>query len=402
MLMAKREGVEEALRALHAYGLTVAYQEYERLTKVKKLGLIVNPVAGMGGRVGLKGTDGEEVLRKAIELGAKPVAPGRAVEALKPLLGLANGFQLITYPREMGEYEALEAGFKPLVIGSLAPGRTTAEDTKRAAAQMSEVPVDLLLFVGGDGTARDVLAGLKRSIPVLGIPSGVKMHSSVFAVNPQAAARLTASFITCGLPLTTAEVMDIDEEEFRRGRLSARLYGLLLTPYEPSLVQPTKIATPLSDEELENQLEIAKYVAEEIKPGVVYILGPGSTVYALSRVLGIEKSLLGVDLVQDGKLLAKDVNEEQILSAIEGKQARIIVTPIGGQGFILGRGNQQISPTVVRRVGKNNIIVISTRSKLHRIGKLKVDTGDPSLDEELKGYIRVVTGYREERVVELS
>jgi predicted polyphosphate/ATP-dependent NAD kinase len=394
----KQIAIAEALGALYGLGLTKGYEEFTRLARKFKLGLIVNPIAGMGGRVGLKGTD-SEVLEKAISMGAKPVAPLRAVETLKALSSLKDALELITYPKEMGEYEALEAGFKPLIVGSLISNKTTAEDTKRAAGQMSEIPVNLLLFAGGDGTARDISIGLKCNIPVLGIPAGVKMYSSVFAVNPKAAARLITIFIRRGLPLSMAEVMDIDEEEFRNGRLLARLCGHLLTPYEPDLVQSRKIAS--QNEELENQIEIAKYVSENMKKELVYILGPGSSVYALGRILGIEKSLLGVDIVHDGKLIAKDANEDRILSAIKNKDAKIIITPVGGQGFIFGRGNQQISPRVIRKVGRENILVICTRSKLHKIGKLRVDTGELNLDEELKGCIRVVTGYREERMIEV-
>ncbi|RLF16247.1 MAG: ATP-NAD kinase [Thermoprotei archaeon] len=393
--------LEDALRVLSGLGVTLAYEDYNRFySKGVKVGLVVNPIAGMGGRVGLKGTDGE-ALKKALERGAKPVAPKRAVEMLKALKAYTPPIRLYVYPEEMGEFEAYEAGFKPTVVGRISSRPTTAEDTKRAVDEFTRIPVDLIVFVGGDGTARDVMDANKAGIPVIGVPSGVKMHSSVFAVNPEAAARLIARFAFSGLPTRMAEVMDVDEEAFRQGRLSARLYGYLPTIYEPSLVQPVKRAT-LVDEERLNQLEVAKRVVGSMEPGVVYILGPGTTVKAVAALLGIDKTLLGVDVVLDGSLVAKDVGEEEILRLIEGRRAKVVVTPIGGQGFIFGRGNQQISPEVLRRVGRDNILVIATRRKMKELETLRVDTGDAELDAQLRGRIKVWVGEQEEVEVEVS
>jgi len=369
---------------------------------MKKLGLIVNPIAGMGGRVGLKGTDGEEILKKALALGAKPVAPERAVETLKELRPLKGKFSLITYPREMGEDEAREAGFEPEVIGKIASGWTTAEDTKRAAAEMRELGVDLLLFVAGDGTARDLFDVLKNEFPVIGVPAGVKMHSAVFAVDSRAAADGVMKFLWDELPPREAEVMDVDEEAYRTGRVSAKLYGYMLTPYEPSLMQGTKLASLEVEAEAEQQEAIAKHVVEKMEPGVAYLLGPGTTTRAVARELGEEKTLVGVDVVCDQKIIARDVNERQVLKCVEGKKAKIIVSPIGGQGFIFGRGNQQLSPEVIRRVGKDNVVVLVTPQKLATTPSLRVDTGDPELDNKFRGYIRVITGYRQTRMVKVA
>lgn len=367
-----------------------------------KLGLIINPIAGIGGRVGLKGSDGEEIVRRALELGAEPVAPKRAMEALKGLLAVKGRISLFTYPHEMGEDEAKEVGFSPTVIGKITPSHTTADDTKRAARDLRDLEVDLILFAGGDGTARDIYEAIGDSVPVIGIPAGVKMHSAVFAVDPSAAARIVMGFLWEELPLREAEVMDIDEEAYRQGRLSAKLYGYLLTPYEPNLIQGVKEASWVEAEK-DRQAAIAKYVVGEMKPDVVYILGPGTTTKAISEELGIQDStLLGVDLVYNYKLLARDVDERQILRAIENKPAVIIVSPIGGQGFIFGRGNQQISAEVIRRVGKDNIWVLATPQKLALTPTFRVDTGDTELDRELRGYIRTITGYRESRMVRVG
>ncbi|MCD6504303.1 ATP-NAD kinase family protein [Candidatus Bathyarchaeota archaeon] len=355
----------------------------------------------MGGAVGLKGTDGKEVLEKCKALGAKPVAPARAKTYLSELKAFKDMVRLVVGAGNMGENEARDFGFTCRVFGERKK-ETTAEDTKYVARKALEEDVDLLVFCGGDGTARDVFEAVGTEIPVLGVPTGVKMHSAVFAVGPRAAARITIGFLLGKLPLREAEVMDVDEEAFREGRLSARLYGYVLTPYEPDLVQGVKIASPATEDEVRNQAAIAIYLIENMEPDVVYILGPGTTTRTIADLLDERKTLLGVDLLCNKKLIARDVNERQILEAIEGRKAKIVVTPIGGQGFIFGRGNQQISPEVIRRVGKENIIVVATEGKLRRLRYLRVDTGDPELDEELKGYIRVITDYKVERMVRVK
>jgi predicted polyphosphate/ATP-dependent NAD kinase len=235
------------------------------------------------------------------------------------------------------------------------------------------------------------------SLPVLGVPTGVKMHSAVFAVNPQAAARVAVSFLWSGLPLREMEVMDVDERAFREGHLSAELYGYMLTPYEPHLIQENKMASPLTESELRNQAAIAIYVIENMKKDVIYIIGPGTTTRTIGDLLDAKKTLLGVDLFCNKKIIASDVNEKQILERINGKTAQIIVTPIGGQGFIFGRGNQQISPEVIRKIGLDSIIVVATESKLRSLKSLRVDTGDPSLDYAFRARsLRVVADYKTE------
>ena len=368
---------------------------------MKKLGLIVNPIAGMGGRVGLKGTDGKETLKKALGLGAKPIAPERAVEALKGLYPVKEKISLITYPHEMGEDEAKKAGLAPKVIGKIIPGRTTAEDTKRATAELQKLGVDLLLFVGGDGTARDVFDVVKNELPVIGVPAGVKMHSAVFTVDPKAAAEDVMKFLWEELPLREAEVMDVDEEAYRAGRVSAKLYGYMLVPYEPSLVQGMKLASLEAEAEAEQQAAMAKHVVEAMEPSIVYLLGPGTTTRAVAEALDEDKTLLGVDIICDKKIVLRDANEKQILGQIRGRGAEIIVSPIGGQGFIFGRGNQQLSPEVIRRVGKENVWVLVTPQKLTATPVLRVDTGDAKLDDEFRGYIKVLTGYRQTRMVKV-
>jgi predicted polyphosphate/ATP-dependent NAD kinase len=367
----------------------------------KTLGFIVNPIAGMGGAVGLKGTDGKDILEKAINLGAEPVAPARAEFFLSELKAIKKDVQLIVGVGLMGENEARNHGYSCKVFGEKRK-QTSNEDTVEIAKEIVKEGVDLLVFCGGDGTARDVLNAVDKQLPVLGVPTGVKMHSAVFAVDPKAAARIASRYLRKQLPLWEAEVMDIDEEAFRRGRVSARLHGYLLTPYEPSLIQGAKMASPMTESEVRNQAAIAIYVIETMKPDVVYIISAGTTTRIIGDLLDEKKTLLGMDLFCNKKLVAKDVNEKQILEAIKGKTARIIVTPIGGQGFIFGRGNQQISPEVIRQVGMDNIVVIATKNKMKNLKSLKVDTGDTELDVTFRGTIKVVTDYKVEQPVPIE
>jgi predicted polyphosphate/ATP-dependent NAD kinase len=374
----------------------------EQETPAKTLGLIVNPVAGMGGAVGLKGTDGDAVLKQAVTLGAKPIAPKRAEVFLSALKPANTKIRLVVGAVDMGEEVAAKCGFAYTVLGKRKKV-TTAEDTRETARNIAAEKANLLVFCGGDGTARNILEAIGTDVPVLGVPTGVKMHSSVFAVNPTAAAKITVGFLLGELPLRETEVMDVDETAFRAGRVSSKLYGYVLTPYEPHLIQGAKMASPMTESELRSQAAIAIYMIENMKPEVRYIVGPGTTTRIIGDLLDAKKTLLGVDLFCNKKIVASDVNEKQILAAIKGKPTQIIVTPIGGQGFVFGRGNQQISSEVIRRVGLGNIIVVATTSKLQSLQSLKVDTGDPSLDEEFRARgVKVVADYKVEYRVRLE
>ncbi len=365
---------------------------------MKKLGVIVNPIAGMGGRVGLKGTDGMEALSQARELGAQPESPRRALEALKIISRLKDNIQIITYPAEMGEEECREAGFNPAVIGEIKSGQTTPDDTRRAADEMLKKHVDLILFAGGDGTARNIYSAIGTKTPVLGIPAGVKIHSAVYAVTPRSAGTAATLFLEGKLTNTReAEVMDIDEVAFRNDVLTAKLHGYLLVPDERRLVQNVKAGSVKTEKEA--LLGIAADVIKNMRgeEETYYIIGPGTTTRAIMQQMSLMNTLLGIDVIRDRKIVAADANEGQLMDTIAGKDAKIVVTPIGGQGHIFGRGNQQLSPRVIREVGKENIIVIATMDKLISLGDrpLLVDTGDEQLNEELSGYIRVTVGFNE-------
>lgn len=363
--------------------------------KRKTLGVIINPLAGLGGRVGLKGSDGEEVVEKALAMGAKPESPMRAAHALTQLVDIKDQVRVLAYGGDMGENQLKELGFSLEVLGSPTAPRSTAGDTIKAAQLMRDAGADLILFAGGDGTARNIFEAIGDDVPVVGVPAGVKIHSAVYATNARNAGLAAKDFLE-GLvdEVTLSEVMDIDEEMFREGRLSAKLYGYMKVPMAGNRMQHTKSSSASEQDEL---MGVVGHILNKIQEDTTYIIGPGTTTKAIMDELNLPDTLLGVDVVKGGKLLASDVSESRLWELIKDpeEKVKIIVTIIGGQGNLFGRGNQQISPRIIRRVGKKNVIVAATGSKLNSLfgEPLKVDTGDPALDEELSGYIEVVKGF---------
>jgi predicted polyphosphate/ATP-dependent NAD kinase len=344
----------------------------------------------MGGAVGLKGTDG--LALEARCKGAKALAPERARATLCLLARKADDLVFFTGSNEMGENVLKECGLNHFVVYE-APEESSSKDTKATCDAFLEKGVDFILFCGGDGTARDV-ASVADQVPILGIPSGVKMYSGVFAISPQAAAELALGYARGELLTRETEIVDVDEELYRSGELHTRLYATARTPYMPVLVQERKrIYSSASEEEFKDQ--IALFAGEFMRDGSAYILGAGTTTSRIAKLLGIEKTLLGVDVIKNGKLIMKDVSEKKLLDLLDKeKRVKIIVSPIGAQGFILGRGSQQISSTVLRRVGVENLIIVSTPHKLAELSHLLIDTGDAKLDLLMEGKRMVVTGFR--------
>ncbi|AET65604.1 ATP-NAD kinase family protein [Methanothrix harundinacea] len=356
---------------------------------MKKVGFLVNPVAGMGGAVGLKGTDG--LAEEARARGAVPVAPQRAAAALAGLADLDALF--LTAAGEMGEESLRRAGLRSRVVHRPS-GPSTAEDTRVACRLFVEEGVDLIVFSGGDGTARDVAGVVGSRVPIIGIPAGVKMHSGVFAVSPRAAGELLRGYLAGVLRTRETEILDVDEEKYRAGTLDTQIYGVASVPYLPVLVQERKQIYSATDEE-EIKEEIAAFASEFMRDGSAYILGAGTTTAKIAELLGVEKTLLGVDVVQDGRTICRDASEEDLLRTIEAAgRTKIVVSPIGAQGFVLGRGSQQISSRVLRRVGPENLIIVATPHKLKETPRLLVDTGDPELDAVVSGKRLVICGYR--------
>jgi predicted polyphosphate/ATP-dependent NAD kinase len=263
---------------------------------------------------------------------------------------------------------------------------------------MAAAGVDLILFAGGDGTARNIHNAVGTSVPVLGIPAGVKIHSAVYAVTPSSAGKVASMFLDGRLrSAIEAEVMDIDEEAFRGGTVAAKLYGYLLVPEDKKFIQSVKSGGIRTERESLHAMAGDVIAGMDGEDDCYYIIGPGTTTRAIMDRLGLENTLLGVDVVREKKVVASDVAEQQLLELVKGGKARIVVTAIGGQGHIFGRGNQQLSPAVIREVGVDNITVVATKEKLVSLNDkpLLVDTGDAELDDELSGYIRVTTGFRD-------
>ena len=362
------------------------------------IGLIVNPVAGMGGSVGLKGTDGD-IYKRAVELGAKPVTPKKTSDVLSHIRN-KNMITLFVAPGKMGEAYVKGGDISFRVIGTVGE-HTSTEDTKRISEEIVSNGVDLLVFIGGDGTARDIYDAISSRIPVVAVPAGVKVFSSVFAVSARAAAEMVDAFVE-GTEVTEEEVLDIDENAFREGRLASRLYGYLLVPHVKKLLQGGKEASDITGSSVEGKKEIARYIVEEMDKGMLYLLGPGTTLKAIADELGVPKTLLGVDAIFDGELAGTDLNEKGILKLLDKYQKRkIILTPIGGNGFILGRGSKQFTPEVIKQVHRENIIVVGTRDKLNRLDCLRIDTGNFEVDRLLSGYMEVTVGYKEEMIVKV-
>jgi predicted polyphosphate/ATP-dependent NAD kinase len=365
------------------------------------IGLIINPLAGLGGALALKGSDGSELRERAASMPAsqRRRAIERVERAMKPLQARLADIQISTWAGPMGADAMLELAIPAVVLNSdndTASADSTADDTRNAATALRQAGVDLLVFAGGDGTARDVFDAVGADFPVLGIPCGVKMHSGVFAVSPEAAGELLLRLVDGGLVgLQLREVRDIDEEAFRHDIVKARFYGEMLVPAEGHYLQQTKVGGRESPDLV--AAEIADWLSENLNPETLYLMGPGSTTAAIMASLGLSGTLLGVDVIHNGEVVSRDADEETLrrLVADHPGDAEILVTAIGGQGHIFGRGNQQFSPAVIRAVGLDNITVVAAKSKITALeGRpLLVDTNDPELDKALSGYRQVLTGY---------
>lgn len=362
------------------------------------IGFILNPLAGLGGQLALKGSDGEAVRDLARELGSDRVtrAAERAERTLRLLHDESPQLRFSTWAGAMGEALLQSLAISCEVLGEAGEELSGAADTRRAAACLQEAGVDILVFVGGDGTARDVFDAVGDRLPVLGIPAGVKMHSGVFAVSPEAAGEFLLALARGGLVgLSRREVRDIDEEAFRQDRVKSRFYGEMLVPGEGRYLQHTKVGGRENAELV--ALDIAAWVTENMQPGRLYLIGPGSTTAAIMEELALPNTLLGVDVVRDRELVASDADEQLLLSLLRDPActAEIIVTVIGGQGMVFGRGNQQFSPAVIRRVGLDNITIVAAKSKIAGLGgrPMLVDTNDRELDLALIGYRPILTGY---------
>lgn len=365
---------------------------------VFRLGVVVNPFAGIGGALALKGSDGADVREKALAMGAEKKLTKKMAKALSIVEALSEQFTIVTAAGEMGEDVCASLGLPFEVVYKSASQQTEGEDTERAVQAFLNCNLDVILFAGGDGTARNVCKVVGEKVPVLGVPAGCKIHSGVYCVTPSAAGQVISQMIKGEIvSVMEGEVRDIDENAFRTGKVIAKHYGEMRVPAELTYVQAVKMGGK-EDEALVLD-DIAATISElmDDNPDTYFVMGSGSTVGAVMEFLGLENTLLGVDVVLDKTLVASDVTASELLSLTQGKPTQVVLTVIGGQGHILGRGNQQLSPDFIRAIGKQNMRVVATKQKLQSLGNkpLRLDSGDAELDASLQGAFTIITGYKD-------
>lgn len=362
------------------------------------IGLIVNPFAGIGGALALKGSDGAEIRTRALNAGATKNALPRTIVALTPLLAHTDAFEIYTAGEDMGESICRQLGLPCHVVYSADALQTEADDTIAATQALLSHDIDILVFAGGDGTARNIVQANPQHTPVVGVPCGCKIHSGVYAITPQAAGEIVVKIINHELvSLMTAEVRDIDEDKFRQGIVTAKYYGELMVPEDLSYIQAVKSGGKEQDELV--LIDIADEIREQMDEheDAYFVMGSGSTVDAVMSELNLQNTLLGVDVVFQGEVIASDVTSAQLLSITQAKPCKLVITAIGGQGHIFGRGNQQLSPDFIERLERSDILIVATKNKLNSLGDKGFisDTGQPALDDKLAGPMSVITGYRD-------
>ena len=377
-----------------------------------RIGILVNPDAGLGGRLGYKGTDGRAAEARAA--GAVDRSGPRMTDALSRFSELLSHLReaphLMSCSGRMGS-DWIPAGisFEEMVR---APAESTAEDTRRAVSELLDANIDLLFYAGGDGTTRDIVAALEEAqrtdLPLVGVPTGVKMHSGCFAATPRAAAEVLAAWLAGDLMLASTEVMDLDEEAYREGEWKVRMYAEVQTPSSPRWMQGAKMRVAAAEEEevLEGLAAHVGELAQE-NPGMLIIWGSGGTLRAMSENLGIQTTLLGIDASRDGVLVGRDLAEDSLLELLDGNGSAgvlLLLSPMGGQGFLIGRGNLQLSPEVLRAVGVDNILGVATPGKLAILSELRIDSGDSDLDADIRErrYLRVLQGFRTTRLIKVA
>lgn len=363
-----------------------------------KLGIVINPFAGIGGALALKGSDGEAIREQALAAGAKKLANDKMRRALNKIYDVADSISVVTASREMGEDVCRELGLSTQVVYSSASSQTEAIDTENAVREILKHDIDLLLFAGGDGTARNICHIVEQRVPVLGVPAGCKIHSGVYAVSPPAAGEVLKSMVNGDLVSEIdAEVRDIDETAFRQGKVIAKPFGEMRVPNELTYIQAVKAGGKESEELV--LMDIAAHITNVMddEEDTYFVMGSGSTVASIMEELGLQNTLLGVDVVYRGEVVKPDATANDLIEIAKTAPVKLVITVIGGQGHIFGRGNQQISPDLIREVGKENILIVATKNKLNGLaGKpLRLDTSDEKLDEMLAGQFSVITGYND-------
>ncbi|MGB3727080.1 MAG: ATP-NAD kinase family protein [Glaciecola sp.] len=375
-----------------------------------KLGLIINPYAGIGGALALKGSDGASVRARALNNGAERLAMQKAQLALAECRHLSDTFEVYTGSSELGETTAKALGLGYHIVYSPTQAQTESDDTMALVAKCCQHNVDLLLFVGGDGTARNVCEALNSKysteahannaqLAVLGVPAGCKIHSGVYAITPRAAGKVLSKVISGELvSLQVAEVRDIDEARFREGTVIAKHFGEMHVPLELNYIQAVKMGGKESDELLLDDIAQSVIDSMDEYPEHCFVMGSGSTVDAIMQYMHLPNTLLGVDVVLNSQLIASDVTASDLISLQKQYPLKVVVTLIGGQGHIFGRGNQQLSAQFLAGISREDLWIVATKTKLQSLNNrgLISDTGDDALDAKWAGPISIITGYQDQ------
>ena len=377
-----------------------------------RLGLLVNPDAGLGGRLGLKGSDGQAEYARS--KGANDRSGPRVKDTLEHFANLHREISDITWFTSEGRM-GTDWVPKNIQIGDFitihqSSDITTVSDTSELVTSLIESNIDLLVYAGGDGTTRDIISVLeslgKSEIPVIGIPCGVKMHSGCFASSPKAGAEVLSAWLNGDLLVSSTEVLDLDEEKYRNGEWIVRLYAEAKTPASPRWMQGAKMRVEATGEE-----EIIEGLADHIRELLItdnrlIIWGSGGTLRTISNMIGFQGTVLGIDASIGSQQIGTDLNEKQLLNLLSTHtgEVTLLLSPMGGQGFLIGRGNLQLSPDVLREIDIVNILGVVTPAKLLSVRRLRIETGDVNLDQKFaeKKYLKVLQGYRTTRVLPIS
>ncbi len=368
----------------------------------RRIGVLVNPDAGLGGRLGFKGSDGRAAEARAA--GAEDRSGPRMRQTIERCQNRFEDIEILTCSGRMGsDWISIEH-----TVVFQTPEETSAQTTQDAVSTLCEAGIELLLYAGGDGTTRDIIEALPNSeLPVIGVPGGVKMHSGCFAASPNAAAEVLIAWLDGDLLLARTEVMDLDEEVYRQGRWSVRMYGEAMMPASPRWMQGAKMRVQASEED-----EVLEALGDHIREVLVedserlVIWGSGGTLRTIAEGLGFKPTLLGIDATIGDEQVGTDVNEQTLLKLISDHEGgcTLLVSPMGGQGFLLGRGNLQLSPDVLRAIGIDAVLGVVTPAKMLTVAQLRIDTGDSELDAEFqeKKYLKVLQGYRTNRLLKVT
>jgi predicted polyphosphate/ATP-dependent NAD kinase len=404
--------------------------EGETLGRFMRIGIVVNPDAGLGGRLGFKGSDGRAA--EARSAGAVDRAGPRmhqTLEALKTLLSSSLNrsnleLECLGWKGRMGDTWIPTPSEKMFFthIGET-PAETSVTETSQLVTALIEAGAEAILYAGGDGTTRDIantLASISKEaqeIPLIGVPGGVKMHSGCFATTPKAAAEVTLAFLLGDLRCAITEVMDLDEEIYQEGVWKVRMYGEAWTPSSPRFMQGAKEQVERTSES--DTIEgLARHVESLLSSdeNLMIIWGSGGTIQRMGEFCGEELTLLGIDIlgpVKNGKRkLFRDLNEQQLLEIIaqhvdgngEPRPRLLLLSPMGGQGFLIGRGNLQLSPEVLVMIGIDNLLGVATPAKLIGLSAVRIDTGDTELDQvfQTKRFIKILQGFRTTRLIRIE